>query len=317
MFRSKIVLSFFVLIAVHFASVSESSAAREVQNPPLYVLVPGFFNTAIPGHFADNGSYTPYFANAVVKTVQRYGEVIVVDNLIPVGTVETNGVRLEKFLTKTSQQYPGRPMILITHSAGGLYSARALTLRPSLPVQTVVTIATPYMGIDFIDYLGANVPGLAQLAHYLYLDSLREFRKQDMTALLNSFAVPQHIRWVSIAGHQPACRLLGCAKAANLSWLLTLAQSLTGDVPTDGIVTVQSALGYGAQVRGALGLPIQIERWEDMEIPLEHWEIVQEARLFKLLGVLDTILIEKLQREYFSRIIERLGGVPTQQVPAL
>ena len=293
--------------------VSEPALAQDVDahavaGDPVVVLIPGFFNTAIPGELKLSEGYIPYFSRKIIDTVRARATVAVVDTLLPTGTLETNGVLLEKFLSATVARYPGRKFIAIAHSAGGLYLMRALTLRPDLPFKTVVTIATPYTGVEFIDKLADNIPGLDALAHYLHLDILREFRRDNMASILGRVSVPDHIRWISIAGYQPSCFLWTCGESSHLSWLLTVAQQLM-EHESDGIVTVDSALGRGAAIQSRSGRPLHLEPWADFIVPLEHWEIVQDYRFFRSLGVIDVGNVRDLQEQVFNELLDRLGPV--------
>jgi pimeloyl-ACP methyl ester carboxylesterase len=256
------------------------------------VLVPGFFNSLAPGN-----QYGPYFSRAIVETIEKRAQVSVVDTLSPVGGIDENGHYLVEYLDNLHKKYPDETFTLITHSAGGLYSLEALQENPSLPVKTVVTLAAPYQGIDFIENLAAHVPGLDSLAHYLNLDSLSEFRLRSMATRMKSWALPSNTRWIALAGQQEPCFFITCAESKKLSWVLTISQSLMSG-SSDGIVTVRSAL--------ATDSPFKIERWNDFSIPLEHWEMVEEASLFHLIGVVDTGNIESLQKQVYSQILDRV-----------
>jgi pimeloyl-ACP methyl ester carboxylesterase len=290
------------------AQTFESRALAHHSSQPVVVLVPGFFNTAVPGDIKPSDGYIPYFSQAIIETIRARATVVVVDSLLPVGTVETNGVLLERFLAATIDRFPGRKLIVIAHSAGGLYLMRALTNRPELPIKTVVTIATPYTGIEFIDRLTNSVPGLDSLAHYLNLDSLREFRESNMGNVLKRFSVPDHIRWVTISGHQPACFLWTCGDSRYLSWLLSITQHLMRH-SSDGIVTVPSALGSEVKIRAQSGQTFKLEPWADFNFALEHWEMVEDYRYFHALGVLDVGNIRDRQTRFFDAILDRLGSV--------
>jgi hypothetical protein len=119
--------------------------------------------------------------------------------------------------------------------------------------------------------------------------------------------VPFDVRWIAVAGYQPPCHyLFDCGDSRKLSWLLSLTQALMTH-PSDGVVTVSSALGEGAQILRSDGRALQIEAWADMVIPLEHWEMVQESVLFHALGVFNTNSIRVLQQKTFDAILDRLG----------
>lgn len=279
---------------------------KVVDRRPLIVLVPGFFNSL---------STEPDFADIITRTINGRGlDVITVDNLLSIGTVEQNGARLDRFLSQTAQRFPGRSMILLAHSAGGLYALQALTNHPDLPVQTLVSIATPWRGIEFVDHLTGSVPGLDSLAAFLKLEGLRQFASSKMNRVLSKFVVPPDLRVISLAGFQKSCSIIDCARSEKLSWILTIAQSMMSH-PSDGVVTVGSALGEGIELKRTNGDRLEIEHWDDFVIPLEHWEIVQESRLFLLLGVANIGHVSRVQVRTFNSILDRLDDEITSSRP--
>lgn len=305
----RLVCSGFIVLGLSSMALASGAPALATSFVrPLIVLVPGFFNSAIPSENTRQAVLFdhPYFSKAITETVAKRGlEPVVVDNLLPVGSVSVNGERLLRFLDDLNQRNPGREMVIISHSAGGLYTLYALTHRPSLPIHTVVSVATPYNGVEFVGRLSKDVPGLDALVGALDLDSLREFEPSRMPAVLAGLTVPPGVRWVAIAGYQPTCHVVDCTNPMKLSWLLSIAQTLMSE-KSDGVITVSSALGRGMTLQSQDGGCLDLERWEDFVIPLEHWEIVQESFLFHGLGVINTQKIQNLQVETFSRILDRL-----------
>lgn len=296
-----------IIAAMLWLSVPALAAGGTADRSPVIVLVPGFFNSLAPGRVSTTPPFAyPYFSGTIVGTLDKFGTVLTVNNLLPVGTVEQNGEILERFLVTAAEKHPGRKMVLIAHSAGGLYAMRALTARPELPVETVVTIATPYGGVELVDNVAAQAKVLDTLAIFLNLESLRQFKKAKVAAMIAGFALPDRVRWITLAGTQPPCRLAGCGDARNLSWILTLAQGLMKNA-SDGIVTFESALGRHVGIRAASGRPFALESWADFNFALEHWEMVSDSRLFTVLGVMNSGYINDMQIRFFERIFERLG----------
>lgn len=299
----------------------------------VFVLVPGYFNSAILGDiderhrskFKDesvsnfNSSHlnnsnlntelylnsTPYFSQAILQTMRRHGAVVVVNSLNPIGTIEENAQILERFLVVTADQFSGKELVIIAHSAGGLYTLGALSRRPSLPIKTVVTIATPYTGIEFIEELTDSLPGLDSLAQFLNLESLREFRPTKVANVMKTFRVPEKTKLITIAGRQSPCFIFNCSESRYLSWILTLTHNLVGR-PSDGIITVESALGLNAKISDKNERPLTISPWSDFNFALEHGEMVHDFRFFKALGVSDVSEIRKRQAKYFEEIVVRL-----------
>lgn len=256
---------------------------------PAVVLVPGFFNS-----LADGSSKGPYFSRTVVRTIQDQGfDVYVVDNLKPVGSVETNANLLLDFLRRM-ERIPGlqdRGLILIGHSAGGLYSLRAMTLDPYLPVTTLATISTPYHGVNFVEKLTDSAV-IRKLVEWIRLGALMELTPTGVRQIMGKIRIPSRVRIINTGGAQKPCFLLGCARAERLSWLLTISGHLNGE-DSDGVVPYASALGLNA------------ERMDDA-IHLEHWEQVLDSRVFSLLGVANTGYVEKEQRRFYTALLQQI-----------
>lgn len=284
-------LTLFNLALASWAS-AQSSPPITTPAPKFMFLIPGFFN--IPGERTPRCGVR-YFSSTILQTVRDQGFTPVeIDTLDPVGTVEQNGARLLHELNKFRLDHPGTKFSAIAHSAGGLYLAWAVTADPSLPLHQVVTIATPYRGVDLINTIG-QIPGANVIAKTLNLDGLREFEHSNMRRLLSQMRIPASTRWIAVGATQPRCRLANCSHAERQSWLLSLASSLFSG-PGDGVVSVESALGDGDV--------FQFETLEDLTVPLEHWEVVLDSRLFALLGVSNSKWIDRQQRASFTRILQ-------------
>ncbi len=279
-----------------FALISSTAFAA-----PIVVLVPGFFNSLAPGSLQG-----PYFSGTIVGTLKKRAPVFVVRNLVPFAGVEENGRILSDYLVSLNQRYPNEKIVLIAHSAGGFYALHALTAHPELPVAAVVTLATPYDGSEFIENLTTDFPGIRKLTKFLNLSSLEEFRPANTAQILRKYYVPQSVRWIAVGGSQPECNLLNCADAGHLSWLLSLTQRLMS-TESDGIVTLESALGRETSLLHADGTTFEMERWSDLNVGLEHWEMVQDSNLFRLIGVLNTGYISQRQKQVYNELLDRLG----------
>ena len=274
--------------AVLIVPIIKPQAAK----PDKYILlIPGFFN--FPGHASAVG--LQYFSPAIVRTVRDHGYTpVVFDNLDPVGSVEENGRRVLANLQTLATEHPTAEFAALTHSAGGLYLAYALTVQPRLPVRAAVTISTPYGGAELVDLLN-DVPGFKEITSTVNLSSLQEFESKKMSQILAAMKIPRHVRWITVAAQQPACLLFFCERAQYQSWLLSSAWHLVGK-NGDGVVSVESSLGSR-----------EMEAWEDLTIPLEHWETVLDANFFVLLGVTNPHWIDEQQRESFTKILRRLN----------
>jgi len=299
-----LLLSFCFIVAWSVSPQRAVAAAK-----PLVVLVPGFFNSLALGYSRDNSSHRqvkPYFSQNIVETIEARGYLVsIVDNLEPLGSIETNGRHLADFLTRLQAQDPQQKMILIAHSAGGLYALSAFHLQPQLPIETVVTLSTPYEGVAFLDRMSI-LPGIDSFQRFVNLQSLIQLREQNVRTFIENTPFPKNVRWVAMGAFEASCHIVDCYLPNRLSWVMSLTQMWIGQ-PSDGLVTVKSAL--------AENLNLPIERWSDVVVPLEHWEAVQDHRLFSLLGVSHTVWVRDQQTLLFQLIIDRLqhslNRVPT------
>lgn len=288
-------------ISIFFLCVGLLFSTSLFAQEKFVVLVPGFFN--IPGGNVAGGFHS--FSTAILESIQSQGYTpVVIQNLDPIGSVHDNGEQVKKDFLALASRYPGASFTVIAHSAGGLYVAHALTERPDLPIETVVTISTPYRGSALIELL-KWIPGWKTITSTLNLASLREFDPAQMNTVLSRLRIPNHIRWVALAAAQSTCLLLSCAEAQRQSWLLSTAWTFSKE-PGDGAVSNDSAIAKDVVITSYDGGEKKIETWADFIVPLEHWETVLDSNYFTLLGVLNPQWITQQQRRVFKAILERL-----------
>ena len=291
--RALLVLSVWLIAP----EVSAAAATR-----PLAVLVPGYFN--LPGRQPPllPGEWN-YFSKVVVSTLQAEGfETHVIRDLNPVGTMAENGAALLRDLENLVAAHPDARISVIAHSAGGIYTAKALTENPRLPIQTVVTIATPYQGAELAD-LVKWVPGYEEITRALDLTSLYEFESGRIGGIVSTLKVPRRVRWVALGAAQEVCALDSCLQADHMSSVLSLAWSFM-DEPGDGVVSLRSATQVALNRHE--GGQVAVEHWPDLPIALDHWKVVVEADNFRLVGVTDPEWIGRSQRALFQELGRRL-----------
>lgn len=301
--------------------------------PPGIILVPGFFNSLAAGYARQSSAAlaklhlpvtatsasaaasaasfvalaqaqkalekAPYFSLSTVETLEKTGSpVAVVNNLDPLGSIETNGALLLKFLQELPTRHPqfqNREWIAIGHSCGGLYALHALTQDPSLPVKTLITVSTPFHGLGFIENLSANVPFFARLATMINLQSLMQLRERDVAQVVARLRPPPSLRIVATGGWQHGCAFRNCHDASSLSWVLSITDALVREI-SDGIVTWSSMIPDGKT------LPFAIEPRPDLAVSLEHWEQVQDYRVFSMIGTKDIDTIQKRQVDFYNTL---------------
>lgn len=288
---------FLLVISALFLSQVASAATK-----PLLVLVPGFFNIPgmIPGAIPVDYNY---FSDAVRSSLQEEGfEVVVIKNLDPFGSMANNGRTLRLDFEDIAKAHPNEQISVIAHSAGGLYTAQALTENPSLPVRTVITLSTPYAGAELAD-LVKSLPGSEEIARQLNLTNLREFETKRIGFVTNGLRVPKRVRWVSLAAQQEVCENLTCFHPQYMSWVMSHVWKNTKHVG-DGVVSVKSSTRPVLNARE--GGVKKMEVWNDLPVQLDHWEIVSEADLFQLFGILNTQWISDQQSALFHELGRRL-----------
>jgi pimeloyl-ACP methyl ester carboxylesterase len=276
---------------------------------PVAVLVPGFFNSLsigyISAHRGEGVQVHQYFSKDIVDAFERNGvEAVVVDTLSPVGTLETNGDRLIAFLDKleTNPAFANRPLHLVGHSAGGLYSFYAIAKRPNIGVKSLTTLSTPFAGAELTETLAKGVPGLEAAVNLMDLRSLPQLKPRNVARFIAQFDLPKNFVIKVFAGHQTFG--LDVTNAKNLSWPMATMSTLIGK-PSDGIVSVDSAYATGILTRTQGALPIQ--KGKNL-IPLEHWEQVLDARVFGLLGVRNPSFIRDQQTNFYGALARNLAA---------
>ncbi len=273
---------------------------------PVAVLVPGFFNSLAVGYVKVNPgvSISPYFSHDIVRAFEANGvEAVVVNTLSPVGTLEDNGERLIKFLDvlEANPRYTGRPLHLVGHSAGGLYSFYAIAKRPNIGVKSLTTLSTPFAGAELAATLAKRVPGLEAAVNLMDLRSLPQLKPDNVARFIAQFDLPKNFVIKVFAGHQTFG--IDVTNAKNLSWPMATMSTLIGK-PSDGIVSVDSAYATGILTRTQGALPIQ--KGKNL-IPLEHWEQVLDARVFGLLGIRNPSFIRDQQTAFYGSLARNLS----------
>jgi pimeloyl-ACP methyl ester carboxylesterase len=270
------------------------------------VLVPGFFNSAIPApdHFG-NPWEQPYFSHDIVRQLSTLTtKLLVVDNLNPVGSVADNGTRLINFLKAHEQEFGGKPITLLAHSAGGLYSLYAAAYS-DLPINQVITVSTPFRGMRLFAAIEEQGIPIETLTAPFCLKNLMGLREAAVQNFLSSLQFKHPLRLDVFGGYQPTG--LAFWDWRVLSTPLVPFQALIKE-PSDGIVTVDSALnpvGLASLVtrnRSTLNLQIHKE-----VLNLEHWEVILDAELTRLYGILNVGSLREAQKKIYTYILQQSG----------
>ena len=283
MMKLKIItLSFFF-----FASITKASE--------VVVLVPGFFNSFAP----------QYFSPEIVATFARHGfKVYIAGTLDPLGTIETNGSRLESVLSKIEATEGHRVQFnIVAHSAGGLYSLW-VAHNQKFAIKNLFTISTPFLGIDFIKAWMDDYSLFNELSKLAYLEGLRQLTPSGVSTFLNSIRVSPALKIVAFAGYQNES--FDITDARNISWPLRITSHFISG-RSDGIVSYKSALGLGA-IRTTDSTKAAQFVVNNVVLNLEHWEQVVDSQAFIFLGIRNTSFIADEQKRFY----ESLAGLLTK-----
>lgn len=258
------------------------------------IFVPGFFNSLAPGHFTQEGP-VPYWSNDIVNVFREEGyEVFVADNLNPTGTIEENGERLLAYLDSIRHKIENDTHLnVIAHSAGGLYTLYAQN-KKSLPIKKMITLNTPFDGIDFIDNITQQWPYVTDVEKLLNLVSLNQLRPRLVHNFLKTLSNPAPFPIDAYVGFQSANAKVW--DAAYLSPIFFLTEALMSQ-NSDGIVTHNSARSNDGFV--------QVNRPERY-IHLDHWKQVLDAHVFTALGMVNIQHIRREQVRFYSDLLSTL-----------
>lgn len=279
--KLKLKLQFILLSFLIFTSTAK---AAEV-----VVLVPGFFNSFAP----------QYFSSEIVATFARRGfKVYIAGTLDPLGTIETNGARLESVFAKIESTEGHRVRFnVVAHSAGGLYSLWAAN-NQKYDIKKLLTISTPYLGIDFIQAWMDDCSVFNALSKLAYLEGFRQLTRSGVATFLSTIRVSPMMKIIAFAGYQNES--IDITDARNISWPLRItSQFIPGK--SDGIVSYKSALGLGTIKTTDATKAAQFVV-NNVVLNLEHWEQVVDSQAFVFLGIRNTSYIAAEQKRFYESL---------------
>jgi len=267
------------------------------------VLVPGFFSSAIPAPAQFGNPWTqPYFSQDIVQYLsKRATNLWVIDTLDPLGSVSANGIRLINFLRNRQKDFNGQPVVLLAHSAGGLYSLYAAA-NSDLPISQIITVSTPFRGLEVLTAVENQGIPIETLSAPFCLGNLMGLKEVPVQKFLSGLQFKHPLRMDVFGGYQGTG--LEFWDWRILSSPLVPFQALINK-PSDGIVSVDSSLnpsGLIARNQGLLDLQVHKQ-----VLNLEHWEVVLDASLTRLYGVQNTGSLRRTQLQTYSSILQQSG----------
>jgi len=173
------------------------------------------------GHLFPNG---PYGGLVVLKSKGRYVYTVTLPSEAP---LPVQASLLDSYLHHLQTKHPHNTLILVGHSAGGVV-ARLVTVVSKLPVQGIITIASPHLGTDKAEWgkmLGDSPFGWA--APFLGLDTINrskglywDLAREHPTSLLF---------WLNRQPH-PRAFYVSIVRVAGDKWVAPYSQDMN-DVP--------------------------------------------------------------------------------------
>jgi hypothetical protein len=295
-----------LLKSILFSAIILFASYLHAEDKGLAVLVPGTFNSVMPGSHVFDG---PYYSEEIQNTLHSQGyQTTIIQNLNPLGNFEDNGKILASQVLEISKKYHG-PVTMICHSAGGFYALSALQYLKNVSVTKVIMIATPLEGSEIADYVYNDplfkifLKKIVDLVseNYFDLSGLEELSTEKVKNFLAKVQVSDFTKFVAVAGVQKnPDRLLNANDSRYLSPALVKIGSYLSEYG-DGLVSVPEALGQTVYLKTLSGRAKFIEV-SPVTFPLDHIEQFLDYRFFKMLGFRNTDYIRQEQQKFYSHV---------------
>lgn len=306
------------------ASPNESEQVRGKKG--LIVLVPGTFNSLLPGTVRHDmvrkvWEVHPYYSENIIQTIESLGYVVyVVKRLHSAGSFERNGGLTFRQLRKWYQaNYPdgNLPITMIGHSAGGLYALFAAHLNHSLPIKRVVLMASPISGLALANSY-FSIPILGDLSEVvinyasslLDLRGLPQMRSERVKQFLQSLRLDTQTRVFAVGLTQAESKGYESRKNADYLCLACRLTALLIDEPSDGIIGISSAYGVQAKTFNRNGEEVWFHRLVKQHGFLDHSEQTMDSRIFEFFGVKNAGFIRQEQNRFFRSLLVGLNRLP-------
>ncbi|UOF01901.1 lipase family protein [Bdellovibrio reynosensis] len=318
-----------VLLAFLLFSVltqAQSLSAFKGQNPKaLVVLIPGTWNSLIPGNIRRNPiskqlEVNSYFSLDVVNTWVRNGyAVIIVNGLLPFGDFSVNAsIVQQKVHNWYFKNFPKAdiPITFLGHSAGGFYALKAAEKSRHLPIRNIILLATPLHGSPVADVLFESGPfsqrlrrALEKASDCIDFQGALHLTSLSVRRFLKALRIPDGIKIFATAGSQRPLRFPDYwLDARRLSPLFSITSKVIPEA-NDGVVPLSSAYGVGLRLRYTSGETVPIKRLTKIQCHLDHSEQFLDYRIFKLMGFTRMNDIRQEQIWFYESLIQQL---PTQ-----
>ena len=174
--------------------------------------------------------------------------------------------------------------------------------RQKFTIRTILTVSTPYKGIEFVQRWLDDSAIFSLLAQLAYLDGIVQLTESGVTQFLNNIRLAPETKVIAFGGFQE--KSLDVWNAHYLSAPLRVTSHYISE-KSDGIVGFSSALALG-NIKTTLNTPAIQLKDPKFFLPLEHWEQVLESSSFLLLGIRNTGYIRREQVRFYGGLADYL-----------
>jgi triacylglycerol lipase len=180
---------------------------------------------------------TSYF-RGIPESLREAGNTVVVTRVPSIAGVRE---RTRVLAREIDRALPGRPFHLIGHSMGGL-DARLLLNEPGWEgrVLSLTTVGTPHLGSALADCARFRFGKVYELLRAMRIDArgFLDITRRAARAAHRSGKPPRSVRCFSVAG---------VPDPSDVCWPMRPFHALLDDLegPNDGLVSAESALGFG------------------------------------------------------------------------
>lgn len=188
---------------------------------------------------------TPYF-RSIPEVLTRAGNRVLVTRVPSIAGVEQRAGRLGEQIMRA---FPNEPVHVIGHSMGGL-DARGLLANPAWHrrILSLSTIGTPHLGTALADFAKLRAGRIFRLLSSMGINpqGCLDITRRAARRFNRKHAAPADVACISVAGYPTP---------ETVCWPLvrTFAALSELEGPNDGLVSVESAVGFGT--------------------PLPHWPV--------------------------------------------
>jgi pimeloyl-ACP methyl ester carboxylesterase len=290
------------------------------------VLIPGTLNSALPGNVHENPigqkwEISPYFSIDIVHAFEAQGFAVhTVQDLGPFDGFVDNGEAVARDVSDWYHRYFPKgdvPITFVGHSCGGFYGLYALNKTLDLPIRNLFFVATPLQGSELADtafqnpWVGDFLQTFVIKTSGLFdLRGLLQASAPNVRNFLAAIPVRRGVSVFSLTGHQSTSwNPFASFDAENMEPLLVPTYSWIGSLAgeNDGIVSVRTALGFGAKFRESDGDWFSVTPLPELTMNLDHLEQILDYRLFAPFGIRHREVIRSEQIRVYSGIARKIA----------